>query len=85
MNGIFAIWDQYLLENMKWFFGNMGLVSSNKSIDGQCWKFGKGWVSTNIENEFARVKTNGFNDRKTHGKPTWWNLNKIFEMLKHVG
>ena len=30
------IWDQYLFENMKCNFGNMGSVSSNKSHDGQC-------------------------------------------------
>ena len=31
------ICGQYLPENMKWMFGNMGLVSSNKSPDGQRW------------------------------------------------
>ena len=41
------IWDQYPPEDMKWNCGNMGLVSSNKRFDGQCWKFWKGWGHNN--------------------------------------
>ena len=45
-------WYQYFTENMKSNFGNMGLVSSNKNIDGQCWKGQK----HNNENCFGGTK-----------------------------
>ena len=32
MNGILVVWDQYLPENMKWSFGNLGSI---KSLEGK--------------------------------------------------
>ena len=68
MNEILVIWDQYLPESMKWNFGNMGLVSSNNSPDGQCWQFWKGrgggwgWGHCN-ETYFGGSNTICVNDR----------------------
>ena len=86
MNGILVVWDQYLPENMKWHFGNLGLISSNKSPDGQCWKFSKGQGGGIIMDIIAGgSKAFGANDRfEKIGHFTWWNLNKIFEILNYV-
>ena len=62
MNGTFVIWDRSLPENMKWIFGNMGLVSSNKKPYRQCCYFGKGWGGSTNQLLFGGVRTIGVND-----------------------
>ena len=43
--------------------------------------FGRGGANIKLQVKFGGIKTIGVTDRLTKGKPTWWNLNKIFEIL----
>ena len=74
------------LKSMIWNFGNMRLVSSKKSPDGQCWQSGKRWWwwgGHQIKLNVGGSKTIGFNDGlKTSGKST---LRFFFEIWNSDG
>ena len=77
------IWDQYLPESMKWNFGNMGLVSSNKSPDGQCWIFWKGRAGAlrsknNLRMGPKRIPSTTYLKKKR--KNGGWDLGKILKI-----
>ena len=73
MNGILVIWDQYLLESMKWDLSNLGSISFNKSPDGQCLELLQRAGATKVEKHFVGGSMAvGVNDRvEQNGKHTW--------------
>ena len=66
--------DQYLIENMKWRFGNLGSI---KKSDPQCLNKLESPGGASLNNYVGGSKTIGANDRfQKNGKIGWWNLVK---------
>ena len=56
-HGTLVVWDQYLPENMKWTFGNMGLVCSKKILTVKVGTGKNEWMNE-LKSILERVENN---------------------------